>query len=59
MDLDDFDFWSKDGFIGNDSHPSMNARPYWVVLCVRNANKNCRLDKLSKSFSDIFHNSFT
>ena len=28
-------------------------------LCIRKANKNRRLDKLSQSFSDIFYNSFT
>jgi hypothetical protein len=28
-------------------------------FCVKNDNKNCLLDKLSQSFSDIFHNSFT
>ena len=30
-----------------------------ILLCVKNANKNGQLDKLSQSFSDIFHNSFT
>jgi hypothetical protein len=29
-----------------------------ILLCVKNANKNRQLDKLSQSFSDIFHNSF-
>ena len=37
----------------------MNARPSWVFFCVKKPNKNRRLDKLSQSFSDIFHNSFT
>ena len=32
--------------------------PLGCFLCVKNDNKNCRLDKLSQSFSDIFHNSF-
>ena len=31
----------------------MNARPSWSFLGVKNANKNCWLDKLSQSFSDI------
>ena len=38
----------------------MNARPSWVFfLCVKNNNKNRRLDNLSQPSSDIFHNYFT
>ena len=37
----------------------MNARPSWVFLCVKNDNMICQFDKLSQSFSDIFHNYFT
>ena len=33
--------------------------PLGCFLFVKNGNKNCRLDKLSKSFSAIFHDSFT
>ena len=37
----------------------MNAGPSWVFLVWKKANKNCWLDMLSQSFSDIFHNYFT
>ena len=50
---------TKDGFTGNDSFLLWMLTPTGCFLCVKNANKNCRLDKLSQSFSDIFHNSFT
>ena len=33
--------------------------PLGCFLCVKNNNKNGWLDKLSQSFSDVFHNSFT
>ena len=49
----------KDGFKGNDSLISWMLAPLGCFLCVKNDNKNRRLDKLSQSFSDIFHNSFT
>ena len=50
---------SKDGFKGNDSLISWMLAPFGCFLCVKNANKNRWLDKLSQSFSDIFHNCFT
>ena len=45
---------TKNGCKGNNS-----LIPPRCFLCVKNDNKNRRLDKLRQSFSDIFHNSFT
>ena len=53
-----FNYFSKDGFKGNDSLISWMLIPLGCVFCVKNDNKNCLLDNLSQSFSDIFHNSF-
>ena len=39
---------------------SHESSPLLVVFCEqKNNNKNGQLDKLSQSFSDVFHNSFT
>ena len=50
---------AKNGFKGNGSLISCMLAPLGCFLGVKNDNKNRRLDKLSQSFSDIFHNSFT
>ena len=50
---------AKGGFKGNDSFASWMLAPLGCFSCVKNDNKNHPLDKLSQSFSDIFHNSFS
>ena len=50
---------TKDGFKGNNSLISWMLAPLGWFFCVKNDNKNRRLDKLSQSFFDIFRNSFT
>ena len=49
----------KDGFKGKYFLISWMLAPLGCFLCVKSNNKNHLLDKLSQSFSDIFHNSFT
>ena len=55
----EFEQTLRDGLKGNSFLDLMNTHSSWVFLCIKNDNKNGQLAKLSQSFSDIFHNSFS